>query len=121
MNKQVLAQFMQMMQGMADAPVAVNRKKPAKGKNAKRRAKGQKASDAEIEASRLRNNDLVTEAFTKAGYSDVQPRVNVLTYDKWVEAGRRVRKGEKSVRVGNFALFHITQTDVIGATEAAAS
>lgn len=123
MNKNVAAQFLAMLQGAIDAPVAVNRKRPAKGKNAKRtKGKGQaKASEAEIEASRLRNNELVTDAFTKAGFTDVQPRINVLTYDKWVEQGRRVRKGEKSTRVGNFNLFHVSQTDADApAAEAAA-
>lgn len=121
MNKQVAAQFLAMLQGAMDAPVAVNRKRPAKGKNTKR-AKGKaRASEAEIEASRLRNNELVMEAFTKAGFTDVQPRINVLTYDKWVEQGRRVRKGEKSTRVGNFNLFHVSQTDADApAAEAAA-
>lgn len=118
MNKQVAAQFLAMLQGAMDAPVAVNRKRPAKGKNAKRAKAKTKASEAEIEASRLRNNELVMEAFTKAGFTDVQPRINVLTYDKWVEQGRRVRKGEKSIRVGNFNLFHADQCDPIEAPAA---
>lgn len=68
-------------------------------------------------------------AFTKAGYKDVQPRVNVLTYGKpadgdkpatgWIAKGRRVKPGEKSVKVkapgmhSGIPLFHISQTEEI--------
>jgi hypothetical protein len=52
-------------------------------------------------------------AFKAKGYKDVQPRVNVMTYDKWIENGRRVRKGEKSVKCGSWPLFHLEQTDPI--------
>lgn len=111
MNKQVLQQFMSMLM---DGEVAVNRKRlPTKTKTKKKAKSAAKApkDEAAIEQARQKNNDLVLEAFTAAGYADVQPRVNVLTYDKWIEQGRRVRKGEKSIRVGNFALFHLDQTD----------
>jgi len=37
---------------------------------------------------------------------------NVLTYDKWLEKGRRVRKGQKALPGLKF-LFHIEQTDVV--------
>lgn len=110
MNQKAVKQLLSMLTSMADVPVAVNRKRPVKGKN-QRRAKGAPKDEAAIEASRQKNNELVIETFTKAGYADVQPRVNVLTYDKWLEQGRRVRRGEKHTRVGNFALFHILQTD----------
>ena len=116
MDKKVVAQFLKMLSNAADAPVAVNRKRPTKGGKKQRAAQPAQKDEAAIEASRLKNNELTVEAFTKAGYTDVQPRVNVLTYGKWEEQGRRVRKGEKSVRVGNFALFHLTQTDPIEAT-----
>lgn len=55
-------------------------------------------------------------AFKAKGYKDVQPRVNVMTYDKWIENGRRVRKGEKSVKCGSWPLFHLDQTDPIVTT-----
>lgn len=110
MNKKQVAEFMKMLTAVVDQPKALK-------KTAKRGGKKTAApkDEAAIEASRLKNNELTVEAFTKAGYTDVQPRVNVLTYGKWEEQGRRVRKGEKSVRVGNFALFHVTQTDPINA------
>lgn len=68
----------------------------------------------------------VVKAFTKAGYKDIQPRVNVLTYGKvkedgtitgWLGQGRRVKKGEHAifVKTGNrgkgMPLFHISQTE----------
>ena len=65
--------------------------------------------------------------FAAAGIADVKPRVNVLTYNKWIAAGRLVRKGEKAVKVGPFALFHVSQTDplpvgsVVGAEQTAAT
>ena len=48
---------------------------------------------------------------------DVQPRVNVLTWDKWDALGRRVIPGSKSIVVAGrkTGLFHISQTDVIAA------
>lgn len=67
-------------------------------------------------------------AFTKAGFKDIQPRVNVLTYGKvkddgtktgWLAQGRMVRKGEKATKVrakgmrGSIPLFHVSQTDEI--------
>ena len=69
-------------------------------------------------------------AFTKAGYKDIQPRVNVLTYGKaadgdkpatgWLAKGRKVKAGEKSVHVKapgmrgkGIPLFHVSQTEEI--------
>lgn len=64
----------------------------------------------------------VIKVFTAKGYKDVQPRVNVLTYGKlqpdgslsgWLGQGRRVKAGEKAIRVGPFALFHVDQTEAM--------
>lgn len=62
--------------------------------------------------------------FTRRGIKDVSlmdrndPKkdFNVKSYRLWLESGRQVRKGEKSVR----GLFHITQTDPITETKAPA-
>lgn len=113
-NPAMLGRFMKMLQAGTMPKVAASRKKASKRSKKKQAAP---KDEAAIEENRLRNNELVVEAFTKAGYSDVQPRINVLTYGKWEEQGRRVRKGEKSVRVGNFNLFHISQCDVVGGDE----
>ncbi len=87
----------------------------------KRAAKGEKKPRTplteEQKAERRTKVDEVTVANFKAkGYKDVQPRVNVMTYDKWIENGRRVRKGEKSVKCGSWPLFHLDQTDPLGQT-----
>lgn len=66
----------------------------------------------------------VIKVFTAAGFKDVQPRVNVLTYGKvkkdgtvtgWLGKGRKVKEGEKSHHVGPFRLFHVDQTEALEA------
>ena len=68
-------------------------------------------------------------AFSKAGYGKVTPRVDVLTYGKpangdkpatgWIAKGRRVKPGEKSIKVkapgmySGIPLFHVSQTEEI--------
>lgn len=66
-------------------------------------------SRAKVEAETIAN-------FEAAGFKDIKPRENVMTYNKWLEHGRRVKKGAKAVRCGNFALFHVEQTEPIGDT-----
>ena len=46
-----------------------------------------------------KNDEFVYNMLTLAGYSDVQPRVNCLTYNAWRAAGRSVKKGEKGLGV----------------------
>ena len=65
--------------------------------------------------------------------ADIEPRVNVLTYQAWRGAGRQVRKGEHGVKVFTFitmskevdgevetfkrprstTVFHVSQTDEV--------
>jgi hypothetical protein len=52
-------------------------------------------------------------AFARNGMKGVKPRVDVLTYGKWIAAGRKVKEGEKSVKVKNLRLFHVSQTEAI--------
>lgn len=87
---------------------------PAKKAKAAGEKKERKPLTDEQKAERRAKVDEQTVANFKAkGYKDVQPRVNVMTYDKWIESGRRVRKGEKSVKCGSWPLFHLDQTDPI--------
>lgn len=96
--------------------------KRGKGKKAKGRPK---MSEAEKAAFRAENDANTVVAFTKAGYKDVQPRINVLTYGKeayvdkngvhheatgWIAKGRKVKKGEKAIHV-TYPLFHVDQTE----------
>ena len=71
----------------------------------------------ESEARRKANDEECIRVFNAAGYKVVEPRFNVLTYKKWLEKGRRVKKGEKGFSVGPFKLFHEDQTEVHGSSD----
>ena len=71
----------------------------------------------ESEARRKANDEECIRVFKAAGYKVVEPRFNVLTYKKWLEKGRRVKKGEKGFSVGPFKLFHEDQTEVNGSSD----
>lgn len=60
------------------------------------------------------------EACAKRGFADPKPNENILTYNKWLANGRRVRKGEKAITVNGkkTMLFHVSQTDVEAAKAA---
>src|SRR5947209_2382250 len=51
-------------------------------------------------------DQLVIKAFRRAGFADAQPRLNIMTYRRWLEQGRKVKAGEKSIAVKQFRLFH---------------
>ena len=70
----------------------------------------------------------IIRAFERKGYKNVvlfdrnkllveQPDCTVLTYKKWVELGRKVKKGEKAISVKQFSLFHKDQTAIMTAAE----
>lgn len=94
--------------GLAAALAATKTAKKASGKPGRK-----PMSDEDKAKNRAKTDAETVKNFTAAGYKDVQPRVNVMTYNKWIENGRRVRKGEKSVKCGSFPLFHVLQTDPI--------
>lgn len=108
-----------LLQALAEA-LQGTKPKTAKGRKGKKGGR-QKLTEAEKEAFKAENDAECVKAFTKAGYKDVQPRVNVMTYGKrdengtpisgWLAQGRMVRKGEKAIKVGPFSLFHVDQTD----------
>jgi hypothetical protein len=56
---------------------------------------------------------LTIRAFKRAGFGEVVPRVDVMTYNKWLEAGFKVKTGEKAVKVKQFRLFHKTQVEPV--------
>lgn len=92
-----------------------------------------------------KNDEFVYAMLTLAGYEDVQPRINCLTYNAWRAAGRSVKKGEKglgvtvwipckdkdakpdpktgearkSMRPKTTYIFHIDQTQPIGTKQEA--
>ena len=71
----------------------------------------------ESEARRKANDEECIRVFKVAGYKVVEPRFNVLTYKKWLEKGRQVKKGEKGFSVGPFKLFHEDQTELKGSSD----
>jgi hypothetical protein len=101
-------------QAVAAALEAQKASKKAKGRGEK---PGRKPLTDEQKAANRQKTDVATVTnFTAKGYKDVQPRVNVMTYNKWIENGRRVKKGEKATVCGSFALFHKEQTEAIATT-----
>jgi hypothetical protein len=61
---------------------------------------------------------LTIKAFRRAGFGDaVVPRVDVMTYNKWLEAGFKVRTGEKAIKVKQFRLFHKSQVEAVEPAE----
>ncbi len=63
------------------------------------------------------NFSAIFEGFQRKGIptAQIEPRVNVLTYNAWLALGRQVRRKETSVRAGGACLFHISQTDPVQA------
>jgi hypothetical protein len=72
-----------------------------------------KLVDGKTEAS-LKMDILVVKAFKRAGFGEVQPRVDTKTYQKWLSEGYRVKPGEKAVRVKQFRLFAKSQCEYVG-------
>lgn len=102
---------------IAQAVAAALPTKKAKGDKGEKKAGGKKPLTEEQKAANKAKTEAATSAnFTAKGYKDVQPRVNVMTYNKWIENGRRVKKGEKATICGSFALFHKDQTEAIATT-----
>lgn len=89
------------------------------------------------ENNSVANYQAIFEGFAEKGIFDVEPRVNVLTYNAWLAVGRQVRRGESGVRVVTMvsakakaaesgegegkgfkfartvSVFHVSQTDPI--------
>ena len=114
---QAVAMAIASMNQPKGATKAKSKGKPVKG--SKKKPGREKLTDAEKAVFAAKNDADCITAFQAAGHKNVQPRINVLTYKKWLEKGRRVKKGEKSVAVGPFRLFHENQTspveEIIGA------
>ena len=80
------------------------------------------------------NYPAIFVGFAEKGITDVQPRVNVFTYDAWKALGRQVKRGEHGVKVTTWipmtrkddiegevsfkrpkctTVFHVSQTDAV--------
>jgi hypothetical protein len=62
----------------------------------------------------LRIDIMVVKAFKRAGFGEVTPRQDVMTYNKWLASGHKVKPGERATRVKQFRLFHKTQVEFVG-------
>lgn len=70
----------------------------------------------EQKATNAKANEAAAEAaFAKAGYKDNRARETIRTFDGWLTVGRRVKKGQKGLKIrkGGYALFHKDQTDSV--------
>jgi hypothetical protein len=45
--------------------------------------------------------------------------VTILTYNKWIEAGFRVKPGEHALKINNLRLFHKSQVEPMNAKDKA--
>ena len=99
------------------AAIAAALQSPNLTKPKVRKAKGQKRvklTDEQKAVNAKANAEVAEKMFAEAGFKDCQAHVTIKTYDKWVESGRRVKKGEKALRTPKgVALFHLSQTDEI--------
>jgi antirestriction protein ArdC len=90
-------------------------------------------------SSSTANFSAIFEGFESKGIpaAEIEPRVNVLTYNAWLALGRQVRRGEHGVKVCTFVsmtkknesgvaesigrhprgvtVFHVSQTDPVQA------
>jgi hypothetical protein len=75
-------------------------------------SKGKTDTSGEMEKATVK-------AFKRAGFGEVTPRVDTLTYGKWVEQGFKVKEGEHATKVKNLRLFHRSQVEPISKQEQA--
>ena len=61
------------------------------------------------ERAKVDTSAAAIKAFAKAGFGTVVPNEDVLTYNRWLAKGYRVKPGEHAVRVKNLRLFHVAQ------------
>ncbi len=78
-----------------------------------------KASKAKAETSGEMEKATV-KAFRRAGFKDVEltPRVNIKTFNLWLQEGRRPKEGERAVAIKGMRLFHVSQTRELTADDA---
>jgi len=94
------------------AAVVAQMTKPTapKAKAKVRKVKAVKAKLSAPEMAAKLEADVIA-AFAAKGITDIKPRENVLTFNRWVKLGRKAKAGEKAVKVGPFSFFHESQTE----------
>jgi hypothetical protein len=68
--------------------------------------------------SSAKNEMACIKAFKKKFNVIVKPKVDVLTFNKWVDQGLRPKEGEHAVKVANLRLFHKSQCRPLTKAEA---
>jgi hypothetical protein len=101
------------------AEVAAERKAIAQEMAELRAMKEAKAPAANGQSVSAKNELQTIRVFKKAGFKDIKPRINVLTFNRWLEQGRRPSEGSKSLKVNGLRLFHLSQTRPLTAEEKA--
>jgi hypothetical protein len=69
----------------------------------------------------IANEIAVTKAFKKAGFGNVVPHKDVMTFNRWMAQGFRPVEGSKSLKIRNLRLFHKSQVRKLTADELKAS
>ena len=98
------------------AALADKAKKRTKGAKGAAKPARQKLTDEQKAVNAKANAAEAEKLFSDAGFKNNVAHETIRTYDKWIEVGRRVNKGEKSLRTPKgMALFHLLQTSPIAA------
>jgi len=87
---------------------------------ADKKADGKAAAVADKSERSLKNEIDVIKAFKKAGFGDVTPHIDVMTFNRWMAKGFRPMENSKSLKINNLRLFHKTQVRMITVEERAA-
>ncbi len=79
----------------------------------KQQFSSQEALDRVLNNESVANYDAIYNGFAKMGINpdEVEPRVNVFTYNAWLAQGRRVRKGQHGVKVNTFVSVGLKKKD----------
>lgn len=102
----------EMLAAIAAAVKAAQPQRKAKKAGAK--PGRQKLTDEQKAVNAAVNAQVAEKLFSDAGFKDCKAHVTIMTYDKWIENGRRVKKGQKALRTPKgMALFHRDQTEEI--------
>jgi len=103
-----------MIAAIAAAVAAAQPQRKAKGAKKAKGQPRQKLTDEQKAVNAKANATVAEKLFSDAGFENCVAHETIRTYDKWVEAGRRVVKGQKALRTPKgMALFHLDQTQPI--------
>lgn len=95
------------MKNLSEKGLLAKTGKAAKGKP------GRKAlSDEQKGKNAVANASAAEKLFESKGYKNCKAHDTIRSFNKWLEVGRRVKKGENGLKIkkGSYALFHVDQT-----------